>query len=187
MSSSFEEAEFGGRKVVPVAGKPGKSGKSGKPESRKGRGRRKAARNDRTRSGFDPASEEAPPPVLADHLPLRGRKQAEEGRGKKAPKRAQPRKGGEKPEPGSRKPKKEKKQKSSKGDVRAEASGSGVLVPLDQWTRVLNQLGNLHEAGQQIAEARERAAKAETEAAFLRERLRELRAELEVHKRTQGD
>jgi uncharacterized membrane protein len=59
-----------------------------------------------------------------------------------------------------------------------------VLVPLDQWTRVLNQLGNLHEAGQQIADARERAVKAETEAAFLRERLKEMRAELEVLKRT---
>ena len=53
-----------------------------------------------------------------------------------------------------------------------------MLVPLDAWTKVLNQLGNLHEAGQQLAEARERAAKAETEATFLRERLADLRAEL---------
>lgn len=53
-----------------------------------------------------------------------------------------------------------------------------MLVPLDAWTKVLNQLGNLHEAGQQLAEARERAARAETEAAFLRERLAELRAQL---------
>jgi hypothetical protein len=53
-----------------------------------------------------------------------------------------------------------------------------MLVPLDAWTRVLTQLGNLHEAGQQVAEARERAAKAETEAAFLRERLAELRTQL---------
>jgi hypothetical protein len=53
-----------------------------------------------------------------------------------------------------------------------------MLVPLDAWTRVLTQLGNLHEAGQQLAEARERAAKAETEAVFLRERLAELRAQL---------
>lgn len=52
-----------------------------------------------------------------------------------------------------------------------------MLVPLDAWNKVLNQLGNLHEAGQQLAEARERAAKAETEAAFLRERLAELRAQ----------
>ena len=55
-----------------------------------------------------------------------------------------------------------------------------MLVPLDAWTKVLNQLGNLHEAGQQLAEARERAAKAETEAAFLRERLAELRSQLDT-------
>lgn len=54
-----------------------------------------------------------------------------------------------------------------------------MLVPLDAWNKMLNQLGNLHEAGQQLAEARERAAKAETEASFLRERLAEMRAELE--------
>lgn len=54
-----------------------------------------------------------------------------------------------------------------------------MLVPLDAWNKMLNQLGNLHEAGQQLAEARERAAKAETEATFLKERLSELRSELE--------
>jgi len=54
-------------------------------------------------------------------------------------------------------------------------SGDAMLVPIDSWTRVLDQLGNLHEAGQQLAEARERAAKAETEAAFLRQQLGELR------------
>lgn len=54
----------------------------------------------------------------------------------------------------------------------------GVLVPIDQWNRVLTQLGNLHEAGQELASARERAAKAETTAEFLRERLGELRVEL---------
>jgi hypothetical protein len=54
-----------------------------------------------------------------------------------------------------------------------------MLVPLDAWNKMLNQLGNLHEAGQQLAEARERAAKAETEARFLKERLRELREEME--------
>ncbi len=51
-----------------------------------------------------------------------------------------------------------------------------MLVPIDAWNRVLEQLGNLHEAGQQLAEARERAARAETESRFLRERLAELRA-----------
>ncbi len=50
-----------------------------------------------------------------------------------------------------------------------------MLVPIDAWNKMLAQLGNLHEAGQQLADARERAAKAETEAAFLRERLREIR------------
>ncbi len=54
-----------------------------------------------------------------------------------------------------------------------------MLVPLDAWNKMLNQLGNLHEAGQQLAEARERAAKAETEARFLKERLAEMRGELE--------
>lgn len=50
-----------------------------------------------------------------------------------------------------------------------------MLVPVDAWNKMLSQLGNLHEAGQQLAEARERAAKSETEATFLRERLSELR------------
>ena len=54
---------------------------------------------------------------------------------------------------------------------------STLIVPLDAWNKMLNQLGNLHEAGQQLAEASERAAKAETEATFLRERLAEMRAE----------
>jgi len=50
-----------------------------------------------------------------------------------------------------------------------------MLVPIDAWDKMLLQLGNLHQAGQQLAEARERAARAETEAAFLRERLAEMR------------
>jgi hypothetical protein len=53
-----------------------------------------------------------------------------------------------------------------------------MLVPIDAWDKMLLQLGNLHEAGQQLAEARERAGKAETEAKFLRERLAELRTDL---------
>lgn len=55
--------------------------------------------------------------------------------------------------------------------------GAAMLVPRDAWDRLMDQLGNLHEAGLLLAEARERAAKAETEAGFLRERLAELRAE----------
>jgi len=50
-----------------------------------------------------------------------------------------------------------------------------MIIPVDAWNKMLTQLGNLHEAGQQLAEARERAAKAETEASFLRERLAEMR------------
>lgn len=72
----------------------------------------------------------------------------------------------------------------------AHVSEGSILVPIDAWDRLLGQLGNLHEAGQQLAEARERAAKAETEAAFLKERLRDMRhraeqAELtlELHRR----
>jgi hypothetical protein len=53
-----------------------------------------------------------------------------------------------------------------------------MLVPLDAWNKMLMQLGNLHEAGQQLAEARERAAKSETETVFLRERISEMRGEL---------
>lgn len=52
-----------------------------------------------------------------------------------------------------------------------------MIVPVDAWNKMLSQLGNLHEAGQQLATARERAAKAETEAKFLRERLAEMRSE----------
>ncbi len=61
----------------------------------------------------------------------------------------------------------------------AEVPDSHLLVPRDAWDKVLSQLGNLHEAGQQLAEARERAAKAETEVVFLRERLAEMRERLE--------
>ncbi len=53
-----------------------------------------------------------------------------------------------------------------------------VLVPVDEWARILRQLGNLHDSGQQMAEARERAARAETESEFLKERLRDLRDQL---------
>jgi hypothetical protein len=60
-----------------------------------------------------------------------------------------------------------------------------MLVPIDAWDKMLLQLGNLHEAGQQLAEARERAAKAETEAQFLKERLTELRTELAESKQVE--
>ena len=54
-----------------------------------------------------------------------------------------------------------------------------LLVPLDAWNTVLSQLGNLHESSQLMAEARERAAKAEAEADFLREKLKNTRQQLE--------
>ncbi|MFQ5555464.1 MAG: hypothetical protein ACE5GC_08875 [Acidimicrobiia bacterium] len=61
------------------------------------------------------------------------------------------------------------------GDDVAAPPGT-MIVPIAAWDKMLIQLGNLHEAGQDLAEARERAARAETEAAVLRERLSELRA-----------
>ena len=68
-------------------------------------------------------------------------------------------------------------------NVETPEEGS-LLVPLDAWNTVLNQLGNLHEASQQMAEARERAAKAELEAEFLREKLKNTRQQLdEVNKK----
>ena len=58
-----------------------------------------------------------------------------------------------------------------------EPAPGTMVVPIEAWDKMLMQLGNLHEAGQQLAEARERAGKAETEVRFLRERLAELRTE----------
>ena len=58
-----------------------------------------------------------------------------------------------------------------------------MLVPIDAWTRILEQVGNLHEAGQELADAKERAAKAETENTFLRDQLRELKAERGTRRR----
>ena len=65
-------------------------------------------------------------------------------------------------------------------DIPEEGS---LLIPLDAWNTVLNQLGNLHEASQQMAEARERAAKAEAEADFLREKLKNTRQQLDEVKK----
>lgn len=77
----------------------------------------------------------------------------------------------------------EPRAKNQESDLEAEASvptpegePATMIVPVDAWNKMLNQLGNLHEAGQQLAEARERAAKAETESTFLREQLAERRA-----------
>lgn len=77
-------------------------------------------------------------------------------------------------------PDEERTSEGSSADVRAGVGGVDYLpVPRSEWAAVMAQLGNLHQAGQDLAEARERAAKAETEAAFLRERLAELRGAAE--------
>jgi hypothetical protein len=60
----------------------------------------------------------------------------------------------------------------------SKQSADSVLVPIDQWNRLLGQLGNIHEAGQQLADARERMARAETENEFLKERIRDMRHRL---------
>ncbi len=57
------------------------------------------------------------------------------------------------------------------------AEPGAMLVPRAAWDKLMDQLGNLHESGQHLAEARERAARYETEAVFLRERLAEMREE----------
>ncbi|GMQ93055.1 MAG: hypothetical protein BMS9Abin12_0532 [Acidimicrobiia bacterium] len=67
------------------------------------------------------------------------------------------------------------KRRGAEGE--SESPPGTMIVPIDAWNKMLNQLGNLHEAGQQLATARERAAKAETEVSFLRERLAEMRVE----------
>ena len=61
-------------------------------------------------------------------------------------------------------------------ETAAAAPPDGVLVPLDTWTRVMDQLGNLHQAGQDLAEARERAARAETQVEFLKRQLADEKA-----------
>ena len=68
-----------------------------------------------------------------------------------------------------------------------ETEPGTMLVPIDAWDKMLLQLGNLQQAGQQLAEARERAAKAETESKFLKERLSEMRAELSALKDVQTE
>ena len=54
-------------------------------------------------------------------------------------------------------------------------TAGGIMVPVDAWNRVMDQLGHLHSAGRELAEARERAGRAEARAEFLEQRLAELR------------
>lgn len=69
------------------------------------------------------------------------------------------------------------------GPDAAASSPGGVMVPIDTWTRMLDQLGNLHEAGRDLAEARERAARAETQAEFLREQLADAKAKAKAKRK----
>ena len=83
----------------------------------------------------------------------------------------------------------EEAQAEAKAEEAADASvepPATMIVPVDAWNKMLNQLGNLHEAGQQLAEARERAAKAETESLFLRERLAEMREAASSERRAES-
>jgi len=66
---------------------------------------------------------------------------------------------------------------SEVGEATIDIEAGQMLVPIDAWTRILEQVGHVHEAGQQVAEARERAARAETENGFLKEQLRDLKAQ----------
>lgn len=65
----------------------------------------------------------------------------------------------------------------------ATAEPSQVMVPIDTWTRILEQVGNVHESGQQLADAKERAARAETENEFLKEQLRDLKSQKKAPRR----
>ncbi len=68
-------------------------------------------------------------------------------------------------------------------DVNQTQEEKNMLVPISAWKKVLDQLGNLHEADKLMAEARERAAKAEAESEFLREKLKNTREELNTFKK----
>tara|TARA_X000000950_G_C13565607_1_gene517376 strand:- start:180 stop:542 length:363 start_codon:yes stop_codon:yes gene_type:complete len=64
-----------------------------------------------------------------------------------------------------------------------DSDEENMMVPISAWNKVLDQLGNLHEADKLMAEARERAAKAEAESEFLREKLKNTREELNTFKK----
>ncbi|MFT5202132.1 MAG: hypothetical protein ACI9C1_001514 [Candidatus Aldehydirespiratoraceae bacterium] len=76
------------------------------------------------------------------------------------------------------------------GSTTAESPAGGttaepgqMMVPIDTWTRILEQVGNVHESGQQLADAKERAARAETENEFLKEQLRDLKSQKKTPRR----
>ena len=72
---------------------------------------------------------------------------------------------------------------SNETSLNIESDEENMMVPISAWKKVLDQLGNLHEADKLMAEARERAAKAEAESEFLREKLKNTRDELNVFKK----
>ena len=65
-------------------------------------------------------------------------------------------------------------------DEEAVSSNENMIIPISAWEAVVNQLGNIHEASQNMAEARERAAKAEAENNFLREKIINLKEDIEI-------
>lgn len=64
-----------------------------------------------------------------------------------------------------------------RGDI--VQTGRGVLISVDAWDRMMGQLNNLYEAGQQLAKAEGRAARAETHAEHLRDRVADLQRRLD--------
>ena len=72
---------------------------------------------------------------------------------------------------------------SSETTSNMDTDEENMMVPISAWKKVLDQLGNLHEADKLMAEARERAAKAEAESEFLREKLKNTRDELNIFKK----
>jgi hypothetical protein len=65
-------------------------------------------------------------------------------------------------------------------DEEVLSSNENMIIPISAWEAVVNQLGNIHEASQNMAEARERAAKAEAENNFLREKIINLKEDIEI-------
>ena len=65
-------------------------------------------------------------------------------------------------------------------DEEVHSSSENMIIPISAWEAVVNQLGNIHEASQHMAEARERAAKAEAENNFLREKIVNLKEDIEI-------
>ena len=65
-------------------------------------------------------------------------------------------------------------------DEEVLSSSDNMIIPITAWEAVVNQLGNIHEASQHMAEARERAAKAEAENNFLREKIVNLKEDIEI-------